>query len=160
MVVTDQDTENEPILVAVDFSAHSAAALLWAAELASRLDVPLLVLHVVHDPGAAPGYYTAVERGGELRRMEERAAEMLQAFLAQQREEHPQLDGVKELVSSLVVGLPASRILEVAEKTNARLIVMGSQGRTGLAHALLGSKAERVVQLSPIPVTIVKAPGA
>jgi universal stress protein A len=37
------------------------------------------------------------------------------------------------------------------------MIVMGSQGRTGLAHLLLGSKAERVVRLSPIPVTIVKA---
>jgi len=37
------------------------------------------------------------------------------------------------------------------------MIVMGSQGRTGLAHALLGSKAEQVVRLSPIPVTIVKS---
>jgi nucleotide-binding universal stress UspA family protein len=34
---------------------------------------------------------------------------------------------------------------------------MGSQGRTGLAHVLLGSKAEQVVRLAPIPVTIVKA---
>jgi len=37
------------------------------------------------------------------------------------------------------------------------MIVMGSQGRTGLAHALLGSKAEQIVHLSPIPVTIIKA---
>ena len=37
------------------------------------------------------------------------------------------------------------------------MIVMGSQGRTGLAHVLLGSKAEQVVRLAPIPVTIVKA---
>ncbi|MGB5535376.1 MAG: universal stress protein, partial [Thiogranum sp.] len=57
----------------------------------------------------------------------------------------------------LVVGLPVNRILEVAKKSDASMIVMGSQGRTGLAHALLGSKAEQVVHLSPIPVTIVKA---
>ena len=38
------------------------------------------------------------------------------------------------------------------------MIIMGSQGRTGLPHLLLGSKAERIAQLSPIPVTVVKAP--
>jgi len=36
------------------------------------------------------------------------------------------------------------------------MIVMGSQGRTGIAHMMLGSKAEQVVRLSPVPVTIVK----
>ena len=56
----------------------------------------------------------------------------------------------------LVVGLPVNRILESAEKINARMIVMGSQGRTGLARAMLGSKAEQVVRLAPIPVMIVK----
>ena len=40
------------------------------------------------------------------------------------------------------------------------MIVMGSQGRTGLEHLLLGSIAERVAQLSSIPVTIVKGPKA
>ena len=56
----------------------------------------------------------------------------------------------------MVVGLPATRILEVAEILGAQLIVMGSRGLTGIAHLMLGSKAQRVVQLSPIPVTIVK----
>lgn len=58
----------------------------------------------------------------------------------------------------LLVGLPVNRILEAAEKTGARMIVMGSQGRTGLARALLGSKAEQVVRLAPLPVMIVKTP--
>ncbi len=55
------------------------------------------------------------------------------------------------------MGLPATRILEVAHALGAQLIVMGSRGRTGLSHLLLGSKAQRVVQLSRIPVTIVKS---
>ena len=46
----------------------------------------------------------------------------------------------------------------MAAKTEAQMIVMGSQGRTGLSHLLLGSKAEKVAQLAPIPVTIVKTP--
>lgn len=147
----------ELILVPVDFSAHSVAALRWAADLACRLGAAIHVLHVVHDPGAAPGSYGS---RGETTRLEESAREMFEEFLTRQRDEIVQLARVVQLDSSLVVGLPATRILEVADKLGAWLIVMGSQGRTGLAHALLGSKAERVVQLSPIPVTTVKAPGA
>ena len=61
------------------------------------------------------------------------------------------------VTTELVVGVPVRRILEVAERLDARLIVMGSRGRTGLSHLLLGSKAQSVVQLAAIPVTIVKA---
>ena len=49
------------------------------------------------------------------------------------------------------------RILEVIDKSGTSLVVMGSQGRTGLDHLMLGSKAEQVVRLSPVPVMIVKA---
>ena len=56
-----------------------------------------------------------------------------------------------------MVGTPVTRILEVAKKKQASMIIIGSHGRTGLSHLLVGSKAERVVQLSPIPVTVVKS---
>ena len=78
-------------------------------------------------------------------------------FLARLREEHPDLEALREATTKLVVGLPVTRILEVAEKSDAQLMVVGSQGLTGLPRLLLGSKAERLAQLSPIPVTIVKA---
>ena len=48
--------KNRPILVPVDFSPHSEAALVCAAELAGTLGNELIILHVVHDPGDAPGY--------------------------------------------------------------------------------------------------------
>jgi len=155
--MADEERASGPVLAAVDFSPHSEAALLWAAEAARRFDAPLLVLHVVHDPEAAPGYYARAENEGHLRRLEDSARAMLDEFLRRMRRDHPEVSDVKECRSELAVGLPASRILEVAKLGGARMIVMGSQGRTGLAHLLLGSKAERVVQLSPIPVTIVKA---
>lgn len=142
-----------PILVAVDFSDHSLAALRWGATAAQRFGAPLLVLHVVHDPEAAPGSYLG-EDDGHTRRMEERAAELLDEFLERAAAEFPALGQPGSL---LTVGLPATRILEVAEREGAQLIVVGSRGRTGLSHLLLGSKAMRVAQLSPIPVTIVKA---
>ena len=146
-----------PILVPVDFSPHSAAALIWAAKLCDCLAAPLLVLHVGHDPESAPGYYVRSKRKKHLRRIEEAAAEMMEEFLAQVAKDNPSVERLQEVESRLVLGLPVTRILEVADKIGASGIVMGSQGRTGLPHLLLGSKAERVAQLAPIPVTIVKS---
>lgn len=147
-----------PILVAVDFSPHSAAALAWAARMCGCLKVPLSVLHVAHDPESAPGYYVRSKRKKHLRRIEEAAAEMMEEFLEQVARDNPDSSHLQKIESNIVHGLPVNRILEVADKLDASLIVMGSQGRTGLPHLLLGSKAERVAQLSPIPVTIVKDP--
>jgi nucleotide-binding universal stress UspA family protein len=149
--------KHHPILVPVDFSAYSEAALLCAAELADLIGAPLTVLHVVHDLGEAPGYYTVKGRKKQLHRMEDVAAEMLDEFLLKMRKAHPKCQVLENAKTLLVVGLPVNRILETAEKIQARMIVMGSQGRTGLKHIMLGSKAEQVVNLSPIPVTIVKA---
>ena len=149
-------TKNRPILVPVDFSDYSEAALLCAADLADMIGEPLNVLHVVHDPGEAPGYYTVKGRKKQLHRLEDVAAEMLQDFMQAVIKKHPGNKALKNATTELVTGLPVNRILEVAKKINARMIVMGSQGRTGLSHVLLGSKAEQVVHLSPIPVTIVK----
>ena len=147
-----------PILVAVDFSEYSAAALVWAASLTKCFAVPLLVLHVVHDPESAPGYYKRSKKlKKHLVRMEEAAAEMMSDLVDQIRQLHPEIAALETLDTQLVVGLPVTRILEVAKNSQAQLVVMGSQGRTGLSHLLLGSKAAKVAQLSPIPVTIVKS---
>jgi nucleotide-binding universal stress UspA family protein len=149
-------SSDQPILVPVDFSPHSEAALVFAADLAEMLKAPLVVLHVVHDPGEAPGYYALKGREQQLKNMEDVAAEMLDKFLEDMKNKYPEYKALEAADKSLVVGLPVNRILETAGETRARMIVMGSQGRTGLAHVLLGSKAEQVVRLSPIPVTIVK----
>jgi nucleotide-binding universal stress UspA family protein len=146
-----------PIMAAVDFSENSAKALAWAAIVAERFDAPLLAVHVVHDPGSAPGYYHQVKKAKKhLQRIEERAEEMMIEFLDGVREEHPELEALATLESELVIGLPVNRILEVAEKRDACQIVLGSRGRTGLPSLLLGSKALKVAQLARVPVTIVK----
>lgn len=145
-----------PILVPVDFSPHSEAALVWAAHLSELLARDLLVLHVAHDPESAPGYYVRSKRKKHLRRIEEAAEEMMEDFLEQVARKNPDRTRLKKPDSMLVHGLPVTRILEVIDKLDASMVVMGSQGRTGLPHLLLGSKSERVAQLSPVPVTIVK----
>jgi len=155
--VTSRPAIAGPIMVAVDFSNDSRAALAWANDLALALEHRLLVLHVVHDPLDAPGYYKQPE-GDQIRPMEEIAKKMMDDFLHQTLGYGNEQDPPPHLDTELVIGVPVTRILEVADKSGASMIVMGSQGRTGLEHLLLGSKAEQVVHLSPVPITIIKTP--
>ena len=151
------DKSSEPtILVPIDFSRCSEAVLLQACELASCMKLPIVVLHVVHDPSEMPGYYAKMTKKKNLVRMEDVAKEMFDEFMETMVKSHPKLDRLAEAESMLVIGLPVGRILEVAESVNAAMIVMGSQGRSGLKHIMLGSKAEQVVRLSPVTITIVK----
>ena len=145
-----------PILVPVDFSPHSEAALVYAVRLARCLREPLLILHVVHDPGNLPGYYSQALKKKQVDRIEDRAGEMLTAFLATVAQRYPDLDEIQKPHSLLVKGLPSSRILEVAKQQGVGLIVLGSKGLTGLEHLLMGSVAERVLHLAHCPVTVVK----
>lgn len=156
---TDTFAIDGPVLVAVDFSADSRLAVLWAARQAELLKAPLLILHIVHDPAASPGFYL---KPGEnyLRPMVDVAADMLEEFLQGMRAENPDLPALMAASTRLVAGLPAGRIVEIAAETGAGIIVVGSRGRTGLQSILLGSVAERVAQISPVPVVIVKAPDA
>ena len=156
--VASRDTRSRPILVPVDFSACSRAALEFASELAPQLRAELMVLHVVHDPGEAPGYYHVKGRKKQFRKLEDVAQHMLEEFMAGIVSEYPQRQQLKDAQRKLVVGLPVTRILQVVERVQPSMVVMGSAGRTGLSHILLGSKAEQLVRLCPVPITIVKLP--
>ena len=147
----------QPILVPVDFSSHSTAALLKACEMAACMKLPITILHVVHDPAEMPGYYSQIAKKKTLVRIEDLASEMLERFMEETIRNYPELKALKKAETLLVKGIPVTRILQVAEKLKASMIVMGSQGHTGLKHMMLGSKAEQVVRLSSVPVTIVKA---
>ena len=149
---------NKPVLVAVDFSEDSRLALIWAARQAQLEQAPLVILHVVHDPAASPGFYHKPDEDW-LRPMTDVAAEMMDEFVDRAKAERPDLPALESASVRLVSGLPPGRIVEFAAAEDASIVVMGSRGHTGLAHVLLGSVAERVVQLSPAPVVVVKAPG-
>ncbi len=150
--------DKNQLLVPVDFTTFSEEALFFASELAEKLGAQLIVLHVIHDPLEAPGFYAQQGKKKKfLRSMEEAAEEMMDEFLKKMRKNHPEQVPIKKAIPLLVVGTPATRIVEIAEKKKTRMIIIGSHGRTGLSHLLVGSKAEKVVRLSPIPVTVVKS---
>jgi nucleotide-binding universal stress UspA family protein len=148
----------ETLLVATDFTPFSEKALIFAGNLADKLEAQLLILHVIHDPAEAPGFYVQkMKKKKFLHSMEEAANEMMEEFLKKAKKDHPGQTSIQEAIPLLVVGTPVSRIIEIAEKRQANMIIVGSHGRTGLSRALIGSKAERLVRLSPIPVIVNKS---
>lgn len=145
------------ILVPVDFSAHSRAALIYACEMASALPAAIIVLHVVHDPGEMPGYYSKLIKKKRVGRIQDTAAQVFQEFVEEVIESRPDMDSLQKAEPLMVIGLPVTRILEVIDTVAPFMVVVGSKGRTGLKHVLIGSKASQIVQLCPVPVTVVKA---
>ena len=145
----------QPILVAIDFSADSEAALLWACKFTKCSNAPLIILHVVHDPADAPGFYRKKEDDWAAP-MAAVAYRMAEDFMTKMSENHPTLKALQDVRVEFLQGLPPGRIIEFAEKEDVQIIIMGSCGRSRLAHILLGSVTERVAQLSKIPVVIVK----
>lgn len=135
------------ILHPTDLSESSEQALRIARDLARSRAARLVLLHVV-EPGLIPaGVGPADPALEEARRdVEDRAARLAL--------EAPGLV-VERRVSQ---GLPVDVILAVAAEMPCDLIVMGSQGRTGLARALMGSVAESVARGARCPVLILKAP--
>ena len=142
------------ILVPVDFSAHSESALRYAIALASRVDATLHVLHVVEDPIAtgAWGGETVIPNLTELR---QELLDDAERRLAAYREEATRAQ--VPVVTVARMGLTSHTIVDYAKAINIDLIVMGTHGRTGMAHLFMGSVAERVLRHAPCPVLTVRA---
>lgn len=140
------------IVVPTDFSIASAPAMEYARMLAERFGAALHLLHVVEDPYVAAAWSEAYATIPDPReRLQKEAAQRLNSMIAS----FPNLTATTEVV----VGTPAQTIVEIARARSADLIVMGTHGRSGFAHLLLGSVAERVVRLASCPVLTVRQRG-
>lgn len=136
------------ILVPTDGSEGSNAAVAHAIELASTFDAEVHGLYVVNS-GAVPT--TDVEAREQLFEEIERRGEAAVDEVASAGAEA----GV-DVVTSVVSGVPYERILDYVDDEGVDLVVMGTHGRTGLRHTLLGSVAERVVRHADVPVMVVR----
>lgn len=135
------------LLVAVDFEEASRRAIALAKDLAAPLGAELVLVHVYTlpvytypglEPSILPGFH------GEVTRAAGRALEALAADV-----------GIGNTM--LREGDPVTEILAAARAKGAAMIVMGTHGRRGFAHALLGSVAEKIIRQSEIPVLTVRA---
>ncbi len=153
-VVRANETQLHPhrILHPTDFSPVSAQALEWAVYLAIGFAAELHIIHILHRPQFHTGEDEALDAIYETAR--HKAVEHL-AKLGEA--------GSVSIATSVHVGYPAKKIVEVANDQESDLIVCGTRGLTGLERDQLGSVAERVVRLAPCSVLTVRSkrtPGA
>lgn len=156
-------------LVAHDFAPCADAAARLAARdlLAGREPATLILCHVYTimplplgmEGGVAGGSgMVALERAvaAESQKRLDEVAEVLRGDIAALRAESPGAPDVKVL-AVVRQDAPAEGIVAEAQQRAVDRVVVGTHGRTGLTHLLLGSVAERIARLVKVPVTIVKA---
>ena len=137
------------ILVPIDFSTNSDHALDYAMTLAHTLQARLTLLHVI-EPWVVGSVetlpYTYIQD------LEAKITDIMTSY-----RERVTMAGLQSDFT-IVHGVPFQVIIETAHTAHVDLIIMGTHGRTGLPHVLLGSVAERVVRLAPCPVLVVRIP--
>jgi nucleotide-binding universal stress UspA family protein len=130
--------------MATDFGPYATKALDLAVSIAVANEAALSIVHVIEfEKYAYAASFSVVDLIKPLRASAEVAMKNL---VEQVRATHPRTDGL------VIVGIVWEEVLTRAKAQKADLIVVGTHGRRGLSRALLGSVAEKVVRLSPVPV--------
>lgn len=139
------------ILVPTDFGESSQRALEIAIDLAIRFQARLTLLHTYEVPVYT---YEAMTSSPVdlLTPVREAAQRQFDAALDDVKQRAPEAKGI------LCYGVPWQEILRTIESHGVDLVIMGTHGRGGLTHALLGSVAEKTVRRSPVPVLTVRGP--
>ena len=137
------------VLVGIDGSPESRKAVELAARIARDTRSGLEVAHVLHDIAyGAPGMAFTVH--DEQKQRTDRAHLML----AETADGVP--PGLAAVDTSLLEGSPAFRLAKEAQREDIWLVVIGHRGRGSVQRVLLGSTADRLVQISPKPVIVVR----
>lgn len=145
--------EVRKIVAATDFSAPSEVALKVAQQYAERFGATLVVVHALHLTSFIFGEGTFAF-AADAEQLVEAARQQLLKLVARCMEDGLACEGV------VLQGAPHEEINRYALEQKADLIVIGTQGRTGLASVAFGSVAQRVAQSAPCPVLVVPAPRA
>ena len=142
------------ILVPTDFSEPSDAALQYARMVAAKFGASINLLHVFEPPLYLAGVvssevYVADTSAIQAELMEQAKNNLAERVTAGDRERYG-------ATTEIVTGQTASSIVKFATEQHMDLIVMGTHGRSGMSHLLLGSVAEHVVRTAPCPVLTVR----
>ncbi len=140
------------ILCSIDYSECSKEALRYAVSFAMKDEAKLYLLHVIDIRSFDQSLDTKAKQVSDDETIKQLETRLLECIPEEIR------DGMQ--VEALVVrGIPFAEIISISKKNNVDMIVMGSHGRTGIAHILLGSVSEKVVRRAPCPVLIVRQSG-
>jgi glycine betaine transporter len=140
-----QDVQLKRILVPVDFSGPSIQALRIASQLAAQSEGSILIAYVAEH---VVYFDEAVTFPGQnvLEEMKQKLSDLARNEVSE----------VVPVYPHVLKGKPWARIVELARDHAIDLIVIGTHGRTGVSHFLLGSTAEQVVRYAPCPVLVVR----
>ncbi len=142
---------DRPILVAVDFEEASRRVLLTAQTIGRGLGAPIALVHVYRLPIYTYPALEVVPVPPPIAYAPELAAAAGKALAT-----FAETYGISRDLTFVREGDPADEILAAAADIDARMIAMGTHGRRGLSHVLLGSVAEQVVRRSRTPVLTVR----
>lgn len=139
------------ILVPTDFSELSCQAFSWAAFFAEQFAAKILLVHVISEAAALE----MIKRPGNPweKVLEREDQEMIENF---KRSLAADLEDRVEIETFVGVGMTGLKVVEIARKKAADMIVMATHGRTGISHVMMGSVAEQVVQRASCPVFTVR----
>jgi universal stress protein A len=136
------------ILVPTDFSPESEKSLDYAVMTAKKFGAKILLFHAIEPfPYTTTDAFMVVDNSEALKNIAETLIKNSTALLKKK--------GI-QVKPSLSVGSPAREIVMKAETEKADMIIMGTHGRTGVEHVLLGSVAEKVIRLAKCPVLTVR----
>jgi universal stress protein A len=144
------------ILVPTDFSEPSDAALDYARVIATTFGASLHVVHVVHTPAAmiSAEVYITDPQAFRAQLFDDAQRRLNHRVTASDRTRYA-------ATTEVASGSIADSIIDCAKERGIDLIVMGTHGRSGVAHLLMGSVAEQVVRHAPCPVmTVHQAPSS
>jgi len=142
------------ILVPVDFSPSSEAALAYALRLAAVTGAVVDVCHVISLPHVLdPLYERGFEPPQSVKVIEKKGRKRIREIAV------PFKGEIKKLRLHFIEGEAWKKILELAKKLKPDLIVMGTHGRRGAKRFLMGSVAEAVVRRAPCPVLTLREKG-
>ena len=146
-------------LVPVDFSEHSKKTIQYARRLAALTGAGIRLLHVFQIPEYPAAFYHGLYLENEAVKIHLETAKCEATARLSLIAEQMHASGL-HAEPILRHGNPYEEIVNAAEELGVDLIVIGSQGYTGLGRLLLGSTADRVLQYAPCPVLVVKDSGS
>ncbi|MCC7211291.1 MAG: universal stress protein [Candidatus Brocadia sp.] len=140
------------ILCPVDYSVYSEMALTYAIEFAEKYHAKLYLMHVldirVYDINNPDLYDINIVDEETLAKLRER---LLRCVTEDTR-------GKIAVEALIIQGVPFTEIIKASKEYKIDLIVIGTHGRTGISHAIMGSVAEKVVRKAPCPVLTIRHP--
>lgn len=146
----------QKILIPIDGSPTAAKALDSAIGLAKAFDAQLRLVHVVEELAYLSGYDQFGGYSGELiKAMHDNGAKMLNEGMATAKAAGVATDNM--LFDKFGARL-GETVAEAAKRWGADLIVVGTHGRHGIGRLLMGSGAEQIIRLAPVPVLVIRAP--